>query len=98
LVIFTTAFAEYALDSYEVDAVDYLVKPIKAKRFEKAVDKAISYHKMLLSEERGANIEQVDSEFIFINPTGGFLRSILKIFSLWKDLKTMSLYRWKTTG
>jgi DNA-binding LytR/AlgR family response regulator len=66
LVIFTTAFAEYALDSYEVDAVDYLVKPIKPQRFERAVEKAISYHTMLLSEEKNSNIEQVESEFIFI--------------------------------
>ena len=29
LVIFTTAYTEYALDSYEVDAIDYLVKPIE---------------------------------------------------------------------
>ena len=28
LVIFTTAYTEYALDSYEVDAIDYLVKPV----------------------------------------------------------------------
>lgn len=74
LVIFTTAFAEYALDSYEVDAVDYLVKPIKAKRFEKAVDKAISYHNMLLSEERTANIEQVESEFVFIKSDRRFFK------------------------
>lgn len=66
LVIFTTAFAEFAVDSYEVDAVDYLVKPIKPKRFEKAVEKAISYHSLLLSEEKSANIEEVESDFIFI--------------------------------
>ncbi|GGH21612.1 hypothetical protein GCM10007423_02860 [Dyadobacter endophyticus] len=40
LVIFTTAYAEYALDSYEVEAVDYLIKPIKIERFQKAVNKA----------------------------------------------------------
>lgn len=66
LIIFTTAFAEFALDSYEVDAVDYLVKPIKPERFEKAVEKAISYHTMLLSEEKNTNIEQSESEFVFI--------------------------------
>lgn len=44
LVIFTTAYAEYAIDSYEVDAVDYLVKPIIPERFQKAVEKAKTYH------------------------------------------------------
>ncbi|MDR1056707.1 MAG: LytTR family DNA-binding domain-containing protein [Prevotellaceae bacterium] len=66
LVIFTTAFAEFAVDSYEVDAVDYLVKPIKPKRFNKAVEKAINYHDLLISESKNANVEHVESDFIFI--------------------------------
>ena len=36
LVIFTTAYTEYALDSYEVDAIDYLIKPVEAERFSKS--------------------------------------------------------------
>ena len=44
LIIFTTAYSEYALDSYEVDAIDYLIKPVEPERFRKAVDKAFSYH------------------------------------------------------
>lgn len=51
LVIFTTAYAEYALDSYEVNAVDYLIKPIELSRFLKAVNKAVAYHKLLVSAE-----------------------------------------------
>ncbi|MDE6297919.1 MAG: LytTR family DNA-binding domain-containing protein [Muribaculaceae bacterium] len=40
-VIFTTAFSDYALDSYDVEAVDYLLKPIREERFNRAVDKIL---------------------------------------------------------
>jgi len=39
LVIFTTAYPEYAIEGFEVDAVDYLVKPFPFERFLRAVNK-----------------------------------------------------------
>lgn len=38
-VIFTTAFDQYAVDAFEANAVDYLLKPITRERFDKAIDK-----------------------------------------------------------
>lgn len=65
LVIFTTAYAEYALDSYEVEAIDYLVKPINLIRFQKAVNKAILYQSLLRQEEK-EDIQDIDTEFIIV--------------------------------
>ena len=46
MVILTTAFPQYALDGYELDIIDYLLKPFALNRFIKAVQKAKDFHEM----------------------------------------------------
>ena len=57
-VIFTTAFAEYAVDGFNVSALDYLLKPIEYERFEEAVNKAV----LILVDKKLAE----DQEFLTI--------------------------------
>ncbi|MBN3581004.1 response regulator transcription factor [Algoriphagus aestuarii] len=62
LTIFVTAYEEYAVKGYELDVIDYLMKPVSFERFKKAIDRAIEY----LSVQVGAveNPEKLDYFFI----------------------------------
>ncbi len=55
LVIFTTAYSEYAVRSYDYDAVDYLLKPIEFERFVRAVTKALDQHLQRVKNEAGGH-------------------------------------------
>lgn len=46
LVVFTTAHQEHAVEGFELNAIDYLLKPIPFDRFLRAVDKAMTIHKL----------------------------------------------------
>lgn len=60
MVIFTTAFSEYAAVSYELNAIDYLLKPFNFKRFTQAVNKAKEYFDYIQRKDNNAD------KYIFI--------------------------------
>ena len=61
-VIFTTAYKDFAVDGFNVDAVDYLLKPFEYDRFLKGVYKAKEYIEFLSSQEL-----QLNSIFVKVN-------------------------------
>ncbi len=54
LVIFTTAYTEYAVEGFNLDAIDYLLKPFEFARFKKAVEKVKEYYNYLHKKESEA--------------------------------------------
>lgn len=95
-VIFVTAYREYALDSYDLDAVDYLVKPVTFERFLKAVFKVkrlMGYEVTSISNEYKRNPDA----FVYVRVNRSMqkvlVNQILYIES-WKDYVKIYL----TTG
>lgn len=74
LVIFTTAYPKYALESYELDAIDYLLKPVEKSRLQKAINKAETYKKLLSDETEKNTIESNTGDFLIIKSERRFFR------------------------
>lgn len=64
LVILTTAFSEFAVDAFALNAVDYLMKPVALDRFMKAVNKAVAAKAG--SEIIDSHSEEVERDYIFV--------------------------------
>lgn len=62
-IVFTTAFDQYAIDGYRVNALDYLLKPISYPNFLQAAQKAQEWFKLVEQGQQGA-VEEVQSIFV----------------------------------
>src|SRR5437879_598302 len=64
-IIFTTAKSNYAVDAFELNVVDYLIKPVEPARFLKAIDKIRE-----AIESNHEEIEIKEREFVFVRDNG----------------------------
>ena len=89
-VIFTTAFSDYALQSYELNAIDYLLKPIKFERFVKAVNKAIPKKEAVVSDSlipASKNPVAFDEAFLYFRSERKMVKVVLKDILYVESLK-----------
>jgi len=96
-VIFVTAYRDYAVEGYELDAVDYLVKPVSFERFIKAISKV---NRLMGRESLTASTDkQISEPFVYLKVDRDmkkvFLNEILYIES-WKDYVKLFLSNGKT--
>lgn len=66
-MIFTTAYRDYAVDGFELNAVDYLLKPIFFERFFLAIQKFLEQEKKSISYDPPENTMHKKTDFVFVN-------------------------------
>ncbi len=76
-VVFTTAYSNYAIEGYELNAIDYLLKPVSLERFMKACNKAIEQIELRRKETAGHvefNAGPAAEDFIFVKADKKFVK------------------------
>lgn len=85
MVILTTAYPQFALESYEFDVIDYLVKPIRLERFLKSVNKA---EELLLLKSNSINtFDKIIDDYMFIKSERKFVKIQFKDIFFIEGLK-----------
>ena len=72
MVIFTTAHSEYAIEGFNLDAIDYVLKPFEFSRFQKALEKAREFHEYTSLKENSS------SSYLFVKVDYSLAKVIIK--------------------
>jgi two-component system, LytTR family, response regulator len=84
MIILITAYEKYALEGYNLDVVDYLVKPVAVERFVKACNKAWELHQL---KNRPAGSLPATPDYIFVNADYSLVKVVLEDITWIEGLK-----------
>lgn len=94
MVIFVTAYSNYAVESYDLDVVDYLMKPVSLERFTKAAYKALDLHQTRVAAKNNApttvasQAQYEDTpEYFFVNVEYSLVKITIKEILFIEGLK-----------
>lgn len=88
MVIFITAYKRYALEGFELDVLDYLIKPVPFERFMKAVNKAAEYQAFKQTPILAATPEAATADYFFVNVEYNLIKVVVSDISHiegWRD-------------
>lgn len=77
MVIFVTAYQQYAVEGFNLDVVDYVLKPISFERFLKASHKALDFFKSKLALQTQGAVAEAKVDFIFIHADYSLMKILL---------------------
>lgn len=101
-IIFTTAYNQFALEGYKVDALDYLLKPFNYQEFLRAAQKALNYAGLLDKPDRQTpavnETEHADQNYIFLKVEYQMVRIALDDILYFEGLKDYVRVELKNTG
>ena len=98
-IIFTTAFKQYAFDSYEVNALDFLLKPIRYSKFLAAVEKAQQWFDMKSRAENAApTATEAEVSSVFVRVDGELRRLGLETILYVEGMKDYVIFHLKGDG
>ena len=98
-IIFTTAYSEYAMTGFDLNVLDYLLKPITFERFQQAIEKAKDYFQISNQEETiiiksGYNLHKIRlDEILFIEGSSEYVifQTLSKRIMSYQTLKSLEL-------
>ena len=95
MFILITAYEKYALDGFNLDVIDYLVKPVSIERFMKACNKALELHELKTKQKEFPAEAQAD--YFFINVDYSLLKVVFKDIIYIEGLKDYIKIHLKST-